>query len=220
MSALNHRTVPLCMLALTLLIAGACSDSNPTNQTPVNAEPLNPPVPQCDPLLPAATRANNLTGHLRKHGVTDKDVDLQRGSDRAFQIEFIPDGERVIMRVKGKLAGAEQQGGAPPKPRMQDLLNEVDKYIKRGCADSLIFQGGDPMPGPTPSASPSGITTTFSRFDYVTCPFPQRPCSDGSCDCSKRTGGDESKLSGSNSPTSTSANTANAGASPASNKTP
>ena len=100
MSALNHRTVPLCLIALTLLIAGACSDPNPTNQTPVNTEPLDSPMPQCDAELPAATRANNLTGHLRKHGVADKDVDLQRGSDRAFQIEFIPDGNRVIFQVR------------------------------------------------------------------------------------------------------------------------
>lgn len=185
MRALTNRTVPLSIIALSIFIIGSCSDPNRKTDAPANTSDISTDtaaVPQCNSGQLPQERADYLNTFIKRRGVKDRDVELQRGADKAFQIDFFVEDNRVVMRVRGRLAGAEPQGGGEPKPKIQHLLNDIDLYIKRGCADSLIFQSGTPLQAePTPSASP-GISSRTS-FDFEACPFPSRPCTDGSCGC-------------------------------------
>lgn len=169
--------IPLTLTLLVLLGLFACTQgpapSNQSNQRAANTGLQSTetpgillPPPPCDPSKPAADRARDLNNHLNQHGLGDVDLEKQRGPGKAFLVEFVAQGNEVVMKVRGRIAGGSPSNGADAKPKMKHLLDAVDKYMKRECAERATFEG---------------LTTT--SFEYEACPFPSQPCPDGSCAC-------------------------------------
>jgi hypothetical protein len=179
MNRLLRTAIPLTLLVATFLNFIACSEGPAnTNQNSVNkGSPAtnsegNTAValaaPKCNQTNPA-DRAQALNDHLRDNGLGDRDLERQRGNGKAFTVDFVVDGNEVVMKVKGKLAGGSDDPGDDPDPKMKHLLDRLDKYMKRGCADRSSFEG----------------YAAGTSFGYEACPYPSMPCDDGTCNCRK-----------------------------------
>ena len=170
----------LTLLAIAFLTFVACSEG-PTNtnqssankSSPANTSEENTAValagPKCNQNANVADRAKAVNDHLRVNGLGDRDLDRQRGNGKAFTVEFVVDGNDVVMKVKGRLAGGSEDSDDDPDPKMKHLLDKLEKYMKRGCADRSSFEG----------------YAAGTSFEYIACPFPSLPCDDGTCACRK-----------------------------------
>lgn len=165
--------IPLSLVLLTFLAFIACSPepanvnkpaANVTDSAQITAATFQPP--QCNPSSPASNRANDMSLHFAQHRTGDPDLERQR-QHGAFRVDFVTRGNRVILRLVGRISANDQPGGAGPKPTLKTLMDRLDWYLKKGCADEIRFS--DDM-----AASSMG-------FEWIICGDGQVSCPDGSC---------------------------------------
>ena len=164
--------IPLALVLLMFLVFIACTPG-PANQSAANASnraesaallPGGPP--RCDPNANATDRAAAMNLHFsdaNNANTGDQEIDRQRGG--GFNAQFDVVGNAVVMRIKGRIASKEQGG---PKPKLQQLINRYEWYLKKGCADRISFE----------SAAPA---MTSAGFEWTICDGTQVTCPNGTC---------------------------------------
>ncbi len=166
-------TIPLALVLLAFLVFVACTPDagNSARNTTGNREETvaaapPPNQPNCKPNDPAANRARDMNQHFSQNANTgDKDVDDQRGPN--FLVEFDVEGKLVVARLKGTLVSKENGGAL--KPRLHTLVNHLEKYIKKGCADLISFE------------TKPNQATSLRGFEWVLCEGGEVQCPNGRC---------------------------------------
>jgi len=169
--------IPLALILAIFLTLIACTTdppsqnrtaSNQANQAESEAA-KSVAAPQCNPDDAPGVRVDALKKHFLRHGTNDADLERQRANGY-YKVDFVTRGDAVVLQVQGRVTGEGEDGPGPSAPKaskLKHLIQKLDWYMKKGCADIASFE--------KLSAS------TATGFEWSICESPEEPCESGRC---------------------------------------
>ena len=161
--------IALAIMAAGIMMLSLSCDGPGSNQVNTNTNGQNnsvdstiakAPPPPTDPCLDAD-----------KLGAVQDSIDTEIDNDDALRLQkaqgkFSATVARdpkhnIKLTIKGYVIGANRHG----EGTIRDLLKIVQKHMKKGCVQRVVFQ--------------SNLST--AGFEWVVCESPNKTCPDGSC---------------------------------------